>query len=213
MEPGRGRDSGARASANRKRLADAERSLQTKEAKKAREDVRIADNMIERAMGKLGDLKRSGGKDRDRRMFFGVYPSVIVSEGGKLTIKPMRYQCQLAGKPASYDQRLPSTYNARCDSLEKFWGPAFGHTHDLMVVDTFYENVEGPDGKNQVVQFIPPTREPMLVACLWSHWVDPAGKEPDLLSFAAIIDDPEPEAAAAGHDRTIINIKPEHVDA
>jgi len=63
------------------------------------------------------------------------------------------------------------------------------------------------------VQFTPRTREPMLVACLWSHWVDPAGKEPDLLSFAAITDDPEPEVAAAGHDRTIINIKPEHVDA
>ena len=43
--------------------------------------------------------------------------------------------------------------------------------------------------------------------------MDPAGKEPDLLSFAAITDDPEPEVAAAGHDRTIINIKPEHVDA
>lgn len=103
--------------------------------------------------------------------------------------------------------------NARRDSLEKFWAPAFGHTHGLLVVDTFYENVEGQDGKNQVVQFTPRTGEPMLVACLWSHWKDPAGKEPDLLSFAAITDDPEPEVAAAGHDRTIINIKPEHVDA
>jgi putative SOS response-associated peptidase YedK len=199
--------------ANRKRLADAERSLQAKETKKAREDVRIAGNKIERAMGKLGDLKRSEGKDRDSRIFPGVYAPVIVSEGGRLTIKPMRYQCRLAAKPANYDQRFPGTYNARRDSLEKFWAPAFGHTHGLMVVDTFYENVEGPDGKNQVVQFTPRTGEPMLVACLWSHWVDPAGKEPDLLSFAAITDDPEPEVAAVGHDRTIINIKPEHVDA
>lgn len=104
--------------------------------------------------------------------------------------------------------------NARRDSLEGFWRPAFGYTHALMVVDTFYENVEGPDGGNQVVhQFTPRTGDPMLVACLWSHWVDPAGKEPDLLSFAAITDEPEPEVAAAGHDRTIINIKPEHVDA
>ncbi len=199
--------------ANRKRMADAERSLQTKETKKAREDVRIAGNKIERAMGKLADLKRADGKDRDSRIFPGVYAPVIVSEGGKLSIKPMRYQCRLAGKPANYDQRFPGTYNARRDSLEKFWAPAFGYTHGLMVVDTFYENVEGPDGKNQVVQFTPRTREPMLVACLWSHWVDPAGRESDLLSFAAITDDPEPEVAAAGHDRTIINIKPEHVDA
>lgn len=199
--------------ANRKRLADAERSLQVKETKKAREDVRIAGNKIERAKARLADLQRVEPKDRDSRIFPGVYAPVIVSEGGKLVIKPMRYQCRLAGKPANYDQRFPGTYNARRDSLEKFWAPAFGHTHGLLVVDTFYENVEGPDGKNQVVQFTPRTGEPMLVACLWSHWKDPAGKEPDLLSFAAITDDPEPEVAAAGHDRTIINIKPEHVDA
>jgi len=43
--------------------------------------------------------------------------------------------------------------------------------------------------------------------------VDPKGVEPDLYSFAAITDDPEPEVAAAGHDRTIINTKPAHVDA
>ena len=34
-----------------------------------------------------------------------------------------------------------------------------------------------------------------------------------MLSYAAITDEPEPEVAAAGHDRTIINIKPEHMDA
>lgn len=199
--------------ANRKRLADAERALQVKETKKAREDVRIAGNKIERVKARLADLQRIEPKDRDSRIFPGVYAPVIVSEGEKLVIKPMRYQCRLAGKPANYDQRFPGTYNARRDSLEKFWAPAFGHAHGLVVVDTFYENVEGPDGKNQVVQFTPRTGEPMLVACLWSHWKDPAGKEPDLLSFAAITDDPEPEVAAAGHDRTIINIKPEHVDA
>jgi len=28
-----------------------------------------------------------------------------------------------------------------------------------------------------------------------------------------VTDDPEPEVAAAGHDRTIVNLKPENVDA
>jgi putative SOS response-associated peptidase YedK len=37
--------------------------------------------------------------------------------------------------------------------------------------------------------------------------------EDSFYSFAAITDDPEPEVAATGHDRTVINIKPEHVDA
>ncbi len=195
------------------RLVTAERALQTKVTKKAENDVRVATNKIARAQGKLADLRRTDHVARDSRIYPGVYGTVIVSEGGKRVVKPMRYQCRLAGKPASYDQRYPGTYNARRDSLEGFWRPAFGHTHALMVVDTFYENVEGPDGGNQVVQFTPRTGDPMLVACLWSHWVDPAGKEPDLLSFAAITDDPEPEVAAAGHDRTIINIKPEHIDA
>ncbi|RZA28391.1 MAG: hypothetical protein EOP92_39640, partial [Lysobacteraceae bacterium] len=88
----------------------------------------------------------------------------------------------------------------------------FGVSHGLIVLSTFFENVE-VDGKNQVLQFTPKDHSDMLVACLWSHWTDPTGVEPDLLSFAAITDDPEPEVAAAGHDRTIINIKPEHVDA
>ena len=65
--------------ANRKRLADAERSLQAKETKKAREDVRIAGNKIERAMGKLADLKRAEVKDWDSRIFPGVYAPVIRS--------------------------------------------------------------------------------------------------------------------------------------
>ena len=109
-----------------------------KQTKKAREDVRIAGNKIERAKARLADLQRVEPKDRDSRIFPGVYAPVIVSEGGKLVIKPMLYHCRLAGKPAKYDQRFPGTYNARRDSLEKFWVSAFGHTHGLMVVDTFY---------------------------------------------------------------------------
>lgn len=46
--------------------------------------------------------------------------------------------------------------------------------------------------------------------CLWSRWTGPGEA---LLSFAAITDAPPPEVAAAGHDRCIIPIKPEYVDA
>jgi putative SOS response-associated peptidase YedK len=34
-----------------------------------------------------------------------------------------------------------------------------------------------------------------------------------LLSFVAITDEPEPEVAAAGHDRTVINLRPEQLEA
>lgn len=49
----------------------------------------------------------------------------------------------------------------------------------------------------------------MLAAVLWAHWTD--GKE-ELDSFARVTDEPPPEVAAAGHDRCIIPIKPEHLD-
>jgi len=62
-----------------------------------------------------------------------------------------------------------------------------------------------------VLEFKPQTRGRMLIACLWSRWSAPG--EPDLLSFAAITDDPPPEVSAAGHDRCVIPIKPEHIDA
>lgn len=79
----------------------------------------------------------------------------------------------------------------------------------LMVATRFYENVTGADGRNKVLEFVPKDGAPMLIACLWSRWTDPTGKEPDLLSFAAITDDPEPEVAAAGHDRTVIRRRPD----
>jgi putative SOS response-associated peptidase YedK len=196
-----------------KRLADAERALQAKPTKKAQEDQRIATNKIAQLKTRIADLKRAEPKGEDSRIYPGWFAPVMASENGRRVVKPMRYQCRPAGKPSFNDVKFPGTYNARRDSLESYWKGLFGVHHGLIVAHRFYENVEGPDGKNQVLEFVPRTGEPMLIACLWSEWKDPAGQEPNLLSFAAITDDPEPEVAAAGHDRTIINIKPEHIDA
>jgi len=196
----------------RQRVVGAERKLQTKVTKKAQDDVRIGTKKVEAAMARIAGLKRTEWKPADARVFPGLYCPVMVSEGGRRVLKPMRYQCRPAGKPAFYDANFPGTYNARRDNLEGFWGGLFGFNHGVMVADRFYEHVE-VDGRNTILEFVPRTKEPMLIACLWSHWKDPKGVEPDLLSFAAITDEPEPEVAAAGHDRTIINIKPEHLDA
>jgi putative SOS response-associated peptidase YedK len=195
------------------RLNKAVRALETRATKKAAEDRRIATNKIESAAEKLSALRRKEVAPRDRRFFPGWHVPVLVAVGATLRLVPMRYQCRPAGKPAFHDTKYPGTYNARRDSLDGYWKGVFGVSHGLVIADTFYENVEGPDGRNRVLQFTPRTREPLLIACLWSHWVDPKGVEPDLLSFAAITDEPEPEVAAAGHDRTIINIKPTHLEA
>jgi putative SOS response-associated peptidase YedK len=79
-----------------------------------------------------------------------------------------------------------------------------------MVVESFYENVER-DGQNIVLHFTPRPAHQMLVACLYANWSDP--KEGNLLSFAAITDEPPHEIKAAGHDRCIINLREENVEA
>lgn len=135
----------------------------------------------------------------------------MVMENGRRTIKPMRYQCRPAGKPAFYDTKYPGTYNARLDNLRGFWKEQYGHTHGLVLVDAFYENVAGLDGKNVVLEFRPSPPETMLVACVWSYWTAP--DEKDLLSFAIITDDPPREILEAGHDRCPVPIKPQHIDA
>jgi putative SOS response-associated peptidase YedK len=196
-----------------KRLNDAERTLKSRTTKKALDDQRIATDKIEKAKLKLSDLRRTDVLPRDNRIFPMVYAPVMVWEGGRRVVKPMRYLLRPPGAPPAFDTdpNRNGTYNARRDNLERFWKRQFGYTHGLMVVDTFYENVEGEDGRNKVLQFIPQDGEPMLIACLWARWTGQG--EPELLSFAAITDEPPAEVAAAGHDRCIINIKPEHVDA
>ena len=67
------------------------------------------------------------------------------------------------------------------------------------------------DGKNVVLHFTPRPAYQLLVACLYADWSDP--KEGRLQSFAAITDEPPPEIKAAGHDRCIINLRPENVEA
>lgn len=191
------------------RLADAQRKLASRPSQAARESERIALDKIARGHNRLKDLSRAELQPRDSRIFPGHWAPVMVMENGRKQIRLMRYQCRPAGMPAASDQKYPGTYNARKTSLTGFWREQFGHTHALMVVDMFYENVSRPEG-HVVLEFHPEPAEPMLVACLWSRWTAPG--QDDLLSFAAITDDPPPEVAEAGHDRCIVAIKPENVD-
>jgi len=195
------------------RLENAQASLAAKPTKKAADEVRIASNKIAWAKGKLEDLKSTEIKPRDSRIFPGWYAPVMVWENGRRVVKPMRYQCRPAGKPAFYDTKYPSTYNARMDNLRGFWKGQYGHTHGVVLVDAFYENVAGPEGKNIVLEFRPDPPQTMLVACVWSHWRATKPGEQDLLSFAIITTDPPPAISEAGHDRCPVPIKPEDLDA
>lgn len=207
----------------RKRLADAERTLQTKTTKAATESKRIATDKVAWSLSKLADLRRTELVDEDSRIFPGWWAPVMVMENRRRVIKPMRYQCRPAGTPLNYDFKFPGTYNARRDNLEGgYWKRLFGYSHGVVIVNAFFENVSrhamehrelapGEKEENVVLEFRPRPQHDMLVACLWSHWKG-SPDEPDLLSFAAITDEPPPEVAAAGHDRCIVPIKPENLD-
>jgi putative SOS response-associated peptidase YedK len=144
-------------------------------------------------------------------------------ENGQRIVKPMRYKCLPAGKSFDNEKEFPNTYNARRDSLGKYWKTTFGYTHGVMLATRFYENVKthrlqgrelrpGEKETNAVLEFEPRGLPLMVVACLWSEWRGP--EIPDgLLSFAAITDEPPDEVAAAGHDRCIIPIRPDNLDA
>ena len=102
----------------RKRLADAERSMQAKPTKAAEESLRIAHNKIDAARRRLGALQRTELLDRDSRIFPGNYAPVLVVEDGRRVIKPMRYLCRPHGTPADFDRKFPGTYNARLARAE-----------------------------------------------------------------------------------------------
>lgn len=212
----------------RKRLADAERTLATRPTKRAAEHQRIATAKIAWCREKLSDLHRSALTVEDARIFPGTYAMVMTHDGGRRTVRPMRYGCRPAGKPAAYDRQFPGTYNARRDNLRGFWRGQFGVTHGVVVLQSFFENVPrhraehrdlqaGESPSTVVLQFRPEPAQDLLVACLWSHWTPPRhgpdATQPELLSFAAITDEPPPEVAAAGHDRCVIAIRPENLDA
>ena len=211
-------ESEAELAAQQARLAAAEAKLAVKETKTALNEQRVATNKIKQMTRWIEDAKRTKHDPaRDDRIFPDWYAPVLIVESGRRIVRPMRYHCRPEGMSPSIDRtksgQVSGTYNARRNNLERFWRNQFGYTHGLMLAETFYENVDDGQGGSKEIQFRPRTGETMYIACLYSHWTDPKGKEPDLWSFAAITDEPEPEVHAAGHDRTIINIKPEHVDA
>ncbi|RDI99682.1 hypothetical protein DVT68_02220 [Dyella solisilvae] len=210
--------------AQQERLAKAEAVLAgPKPTRKAADDQRIASRKVKAAQGNLHELTRTQPADKDSRIYPGMWAPVMIEKDGQRIVVPMRYQCRLPGWNEAIERKYPGTYNARRDKLEETWGKLFGHRHGIVIVTRFYENVArhkaegrelapGEKEENVVLEFDPQPPQEMLVACLWN--MSPHGDEGmDLFSFAAITDEPPEEIAAAGHDRCIVPIKPEHLDA
>lgn len=178
----------------RKRIADAERALQAKDTKKAREDVRIGRNKVEAALERLEELKSSGSGSGLGRIYPGSYCPVVVMEAGQRVIRPMRYRCRLPGWTEAVERKYPGTYNARRNKLAESWGKVFGYNHGVVLATSFYEHVDR-DGKDTILEFKPQASEGLIAACIWTQTIEADGS--DLLSFALVTDDPPPEVAAA----------------
>jgi putative SOS response-associated peptidase YedK len=195
----------------RERLAGAEAKLATKPTKAAANDKRIATDKIETFEKRLPLYTGWEPTRLDDRIFPMQYAPIVMMVAGKPVIRLARYHCRQAGKPASIDKERDGLYNARRDNLTRYWRHEFGHQHAVMLVNSFWENVDR-EGRNQVLHFTPEPKTLMHVACIYAEWKDPAGG-PSLLSFAAVTDEPPAEIAAAGHDRCIVNLKAENIGA
>lgn len=193
------------------RLSKAQTARKTKETKKAREDERIATKKVADFTTKIEALKSGALTPEDSQIFPFHYAPIVVREAGQNRIVLARYHCRQPGQAAAIDRKFPTLYNARRDNIENYWGPLFGKSHAVVVMDAFFENVER-DGKNAVLQFVPRPARPMFVAALYSRCRDEeTGGE--LVSFAAVTDAPPAEVAAAGHDRCVVNLKEQNLEA
>src|SRR3546814_29405 len=196
--------------AQRKRVADAQRALQVRDTKKAREDVRISTNKVDAAMRRLDELKKPAGDSGLGRIYPGYYCPVLTLEDGRYVVRPTRYQCRMPGWTEAVERKYPGTYNARRDKLESSWGKVFGYNHGVVLATAFYEHVDR-DGQDAILEFSPRDGRDMIAACLWTRTTERDGTP--LYSFAAVTDRSEEHTSAAGHDRCIIPIKRENLDA
>src|SRR3546814_12216333 len=81
---------------------------------------RIATGKVKASLRRLGDLKRDEWQPQDSRIFPGMYAPVLVSEGGRRVLRPMRYQCRPEGKPRSEERRVGKECVRTCRSR---WSP------------------------------------------------------------------------------------------
>lgn len=213
--------------AQKRRLADAERVLKSKETKRALDDQKIAKKKIVKFKKDLErHMSREIGSESEERIFPLHYMTMLCLDSrGEKVVVPARYLLRPRDKDESFDMNFNGCYNARLDSLDRvaWWKAQLGKRHGLIMVKKFYENVSTEDylknhrlpqeerkKDNQVLCFEPGDHEIMFVPVLWDHWKK--GSE-SLISAALITDEPAPEVAAAGHDRTPIFLKESAVDA
>lgn len=208
------------------RLLKAQAKLAKKPTKTAENEARIAQNKINDARERIAEAEQTA-KDHDgfARIWPGHFCPILIRDPatGERKIVPARYRCRLIGWSDQDERMKPGTYNARMDSLKTAWRGIFGHFHGVVVARRFYESVllhdnqqralaPGEREQNIEIIFSPEPSQDMLLACLY-RYVEPAQGEDGFYTFAAVTREPPPEVLAAGHNRCVIPLRPENLDA
>lgn len=208
-----------------RRIAAEEILASRKPTKAAEKEKAAAEKKIKAGLKKLESLKKPGNPEGTARMWPGHFAPILLRdpETGERMVVPARYRCRLPGWTEKDERLKPGTYNARRDKLSTVWRQLWGHNHAIVAATHFFESVslhrfqqrELALGEKDVpveLEFTPEPQQDMYLACLW-RYVEDTPEQPGFYTFAAITRDPPPEVQAAGHDRCIIAIKPENIDA
>jgi hypothetical protein len=197
--------------AQKKRLADAERVLASKPTKAAAESKRIATDKIEKAIttarsAESGEASPCRGADLSPalRTHRHAGERQAADAPGALPLPQARrsglHRSQTT-RPLQRTTRQPGEVLER--AVRRLTRPDAGRV-------VLRERREGRQEPGAALRARARRHHADRVPVCGVE--DPKGGTP-LLSFAAITDEPPAEVAAAGHDRMIINIKPENVDA
>ncbi|WP_226661693.1 SOS response-associated peptidase family protein [Microbulbifer aggregans] len=144
-----------------------------------------------------------------------VYPRyfcpVVVREERQTWLRPLRYTLRPAGSYTELSSKY-QLFNARLDTIleKRTWKGLIGRRHGILPFTSFYEWV-APKGKSVEIQFMPQGKEIIWAPVLWDRWSS-LGGELEFDSCSMITDEPPPEVAAAGHDRSPIFLAGDAVD-
>jgi len=191
----------------RKRVVDAERKLALKPTKAAAESARIGLAKLEKTLRDLSLCNGTQPSPNDARVFAMRYAPIIVNENGRNMLRLARYHLRRPGDSPGEDKAKPGLYNARRDNLQRYWRGQFGATHAVLLMESFFEWVDRPDGGKMELHFRPQTPQIMRVACLRAEWKGEDGRR--LPCFAVVTDEPPAEVAATGHNRCPVNLTAE----
>jgi len=131
---------------------------------------------------------------------FPKYPApVIIESQGKRLVTGMAF-----GLIPFFEKNIKPKmvfHNARIETISEkpSFRKAFKETRCLIPVDSFFEYVEGEDGKKKLVKFYNQDETPLTAAGIWSKWKSPEGTS--INTFSMVTTSPPKIVETTGHDR------------